>query len=388
MSDITFVSPRYGADVVGGAEAAFRSLATRLSADGLDVTVLTTRAHSYITWENHFGEGSTVEDGVLVHRFNVDRPTTSLKALSGRLLGGKKRFSVREKLDWSDQIEPKSTALLDAVAEVNTGVLAFTPYLYWPTVRGVSVAKVATILHAAAQPEAQLMLPQYRQVFSRATALAHYTRSEQATVFSLFSDTRTKPQVVLGLPVEPPVCVASPEVVRQDFGLSDEPFALYLGRVANTKGVQELVSSFANVRGQGGKLVLAGPVIDKVPPTPGVICTGAVSEEQKYGLLAAAHVLVNPSCYESFSLVVIEAWLMGTAVLVNGWCGATREHCETSGGGYWYRNEAEFSHTYKRLMADAALRSQLAQAGKQYATSQFSWPTVRRRYQALLGRLV
>ncbi len=387
MSDITFVSPRYGADVVGGAEAAFRSLATRLSADGLDVTVLTTRAHSYITWENHFGEGSTVEDGVLVHRFSVDRPTNSLTALAEKLLAGKKRHYVNEQMEWIDQIGPKSTALLEAITQVQTGVLAFTPYLYWPTVRGVAVAKVATILHAAAQPEAQILLPQYRQVFSSATALAHYTRSEQATVFSLFSNTRTKPQVVLGLPVEPPNRVAHAEVVRQDFGLFDEPFAIYLGRVTNTKGVQQLVSSFANVRGQRGKLVLVGPVIDKVPPTRGVICTGAVTEEQKYGLLAAADILVNPSRYESFSLVLIEAWLMGTAVLVNGWCGATREHCELSGGGFWYRNEVEFESTFKTLMSDAALRSQLAQAGKQYATSQFSWPAVHRRYQALLARI-
>ena len=38
---ITFVTPRYGADVFGGAEQAARAYATRLAAEGWTVRVLT-----------------------------------------------------------------------------------------------------------------------------------------------------------------------------------------------------------------------------------------------------------------------------------------------------------------------------------------------------------
>ena len=44
-------------------------------------------------------------------------------------------------------------------------------------------------------------------------------------------------------------------------------------------------------------------------------------------------VMVNPSAYESFSLVLLEAWTLGIPVLVNASCAATMEHCRASGGG-------------------------------------------------------
>ena len=54
-------------------------------------------------------------------------------------------------------------------------------------------------------------------------------------------------------------------------------------------------------------------------------------QEHKFGLLAAADALINPSPHESFSIVVIEAMLVGTPVLVNGRCPPLRGHCENSG---------------------------------------------------------
>ncbi|MCY4495596.1 MAG: glycosyltransferase family 4 protein, partial [Acidimicrobiaceae bacterium] len=117
----------------------------------------------------------------------------------------------------------------------------------------------------------------------------------------------------------------------------------------------------------------------------GVVCLGPVSEEHKFGLLAAADVLVNPSPLESFSLVVLEAWLAGTAVLVNGWCDPTRDHCVQSGGGLWYRNFLEFEVALNRLLDDTELRARLARAGKSYTTKYYSWPAVRRRYFSLLS---
>ena len=65
---ILFVVHRYGIEVRGGAEGACRELATRLAARGHDVTVLTTRALGYRTWEPHYASGEEVLDGVRVVR--------------------------------------------------------------------------------------------------------------------------------------------------------------------------------------------------------------------------------------------------------------------------------------------------------------------------------
>ena len=198
----------------------------------------------------------------------------------------------------------------------------------------------------------------------------------------------TKPQVVLGLPIEidaPCDAVAA----RAALGLGDEPFAVYLGRLDRGKGVHDLVERFGRFRARTGtgRLVLAGPVIEQPPDTPGVEVLGPVPAEHKYGLLAAADLLINPSPHESFSMVVPEAMLVGTPTLVNGWCEPMREHCENSHGGLWYTGLADFEVALERLLTDAALRDRLAQSGRSYVESMFSWDAVRTRYEGLLDRL-
>ncbi len=377
-------------DVVGGAESAVRALATRLAGDGYDIAVLTSRASSYMTWADCYPEGMTVEDGVSVFRFSVDRPRSpDFEALSERILTRVTEVDTAEGLAWIDHQGPTSKALIDAIAEVDSGVLAFTPYLYHPTVRGVAVAKTPTVLHAAAHPEPPLELSLFAEVFATVSAIAHYSRAEQDLVLSRFAATATTPQNVLGLPVEPPEFDIDPLAAREAFNLGAEPFVMYLGRVSRGKGANDLVTMFSVMRERrgNGKLVLTGPVVDEVSERDGIVCVGPVSEEHKFGLLAAADVLVNPSPLESFSLVVLEAWLAGTPVLVNGWCGPTRDHCAQSGGGLWYSDFVEFEVSMNRLLDDAELRSRLARAGQSYVERSFSWPAVRQRYQSLLSQI-
>ena len=111
-----------------------------------------------------------------------------------------------------------------------------------------------------------------------------------------------------------------------------------------------------------GDLALAfvGPVSDKAPDHPDIVVTGTVSEADKWDILAGAEVMVNPSAYESFSLVVLEAWTLGVPVLVNAACAATMEHCRRSGGGLWFDSYRSFEVTVDRLTGDRRLRSALA----------------------------
>ena len=70
---IAFVTPRYGTNVIGGAEAAARALAEHLVADlGHDVEVFTTCALEYTTWANELEPGTELVNGVSVHRFLSD----------------------------------------------------------------------------------------------------------------------------------------------------------------------------------------------------------------------------------------------------------------------------------------------------------------------------
>ncbi|MDG1365827.1 MAG: glycosyltransferase family 4 protein [Acidimicrobiales bacterium] len=385
---LTFVTPRYGADVLGGAEQGARSYAVRMVKDGWTVRVITSCALDIVTWEDHYEAGTTVEEGVEVTRCQVrQQRDTNLDALSARLFSGKP-VSEGDAYDWIDRQGPDSPDLLDAVEAVSDGVIAPYPYLYQPTVRGIQRAKVPTCLHAASHPEPPLSLPVFETVFGTADGLVHGSRAEQNLVLSRFPVAAEKPQVVLGLPIEIDAPCDADEA-RRALSLGDEPFAVYLGRLDRGKGVHDLVERFGRFRQRrgSGRLLLAGPVIDRPPETVGVEVLGPVPAEHKYGLLAAADVLINPSPHESFSMVVPEAMLVGTPVLINGWCEPMREHCENSAGGLWYTGVADFEVALEKLLKDSSLRARLGAGGSTYVQSMFSWDAVRTRYEALLERL-
>ena len=90
--------------------------------------------------------------------------------------------------------------------------------------------------------------------------------------------------------------------------------------------------------------------------------TGIVDEADKWDIVRDATVSVSPSALESFSLVVLEAWVERVPVVVNATCDPTREHCERSGGGLWFGSYREFESVLDRLLADPALRRQAGRA--------------------------
>ena len=101
-----------------------------------------------------------------------------------------------------------------------------------------------------------------------------------------------------------------------------------------------------------------------------------------------ALVSISPSALESFSLVVVEAWVDRVPVLVNGSCGATREHCERSGGGLWFTSFPEFEASLHRLVADAGLRAVLGTRGRDFVDTHFRWPVLVARYDTFLYSVV
>jgi glycosyltransferase involved in cell wall biosynthesis len=390
MTDaITFVTPRYGADVLGGAEGGARELATRLAAEGCDVSVISSCASSLLTWADVYPAGESVDDGVRVTRCSVDHPRApDFDSLSDRILPAASSATRAEMNDWIDQQGPTSSTLIDAVRAVDTGVMIFYPYLYHPTVQGIPVSRVPSILYPAAHRELPFNLPVFDEVFGGVDGFAFHSQAEQQLVHERFPSTVSTAQALVGLPVEL-TSRPDPEAARQALGLGDEPFVLCLGRVDRGKGTHDLVERFARFRSARGKgrLVLAGPISEAPPTADGVLCLGPIPNEHKHGLMAAADVVINPSFYESFSIVVLEAWLSHTPVLVNGWSPPLVEHCRNSGGGIFYTGTADFDIALGRLLDEPDTRQALAAAGHAYVSQRFSWPAVRTRLDGLTSRV-
>jgi glycosyltransferase involved in cell wall biosynthesis len=135
-------------------------------------------------------------------------------------------------------------------------------------------------------------------------------------------------------------------------------------------------------------LVLAGHQVLDIPAHPKIRYVGYVSDAEKAAMLAGASVVVMPSVLESLSILVLEAWALGTPVLVNARCRVLEGQCRRSRGGLYYRDLAEFAAMLKLLMARPDLRRDLGAAGRAYVGAEYSWDIAATRTQSLLERLV
>ncbi len=386
LERFAFVTPRYGPEVVGGAELGARLLAEHLVADcGIQVEVFTTCALEASTWADHFPAGESDINGVRVHRFQSESGRyEDFDAWGTELLRFPERASSAQATEWIKRQGPYCPDAVEAAIASSAQLIGYYPYLYYPTVEGITRDPRRAILHAAAHAEQPIRLPVFREVFESVAGLWMHSDDEQQLVSSLFR-TAHIPQAVMGLGVS--LGSGDPAQARSEVGLGDEPFVLCLGRVDAGKGTSSLASYFAAYKRRNSgplKLVIAGPVLDQPISHPDILVPGRISESAKWGLLGAAEVLISPSANESFSLVLMESWTEGVPVLVNGRGAVTTGHARSSKGGLWYDDFAHFEVALSRLLGDGALRAELGRNGRAYVESRFSWPALMRRYVEFL----
>lgn len=380
---VAYVVPRYGTEVLGGAEYGARMLAERLvSMLGWEVEVLTTCALDAGTWADEYPPGEVDVNGVRVRRFaSVAGRDPGFEAFSRTVLPRPEAADHDTSERWIHLQGPVCPDVVDAARHSDADLVVFYPYLYYPTVHGVRAVGDRAVMHPAAHDEPPLRLPIFRDVFAATRAFVFQTYGERRLAEMLFPIGH-RPQVVMGLGVEEG---AAAPVER------DRPFLLCLGRVDDGKGSGMLARYFAEYKARRPgplSLVFAGPVVQQPPAHPDIDVLGPVDDDVKWGLLRSATTLVSPSYFEAFSIVLMEAWTARTPVLVNGHCLATREHCERSGGGLWFEGYAEFEAAVDRLVGDEAARQALAGAGGRYVEENFRWPVIIDRYRGFLQRLL
>jgi glycosyltransferase involved in cell wall biosynthesis len=103
---------------------------------------------------------------------------------------------------------------------------------------------------------------------------------------------------------------------------------------------------------------------------------------------AAAAAVVQPSTNESFSRVLMEAWLASTPVIANAGGEVLAWHCERSGGGLTYANDQEFLECLRFVAEAPDAAAALAAAGRAYVLSNYTWPLVLDRMEASLDAFV
>jgi glycosyltransferase involved in cell wall biosynthesis len=388
---ISYVVPRYGTEIRGGAETGARMLAEHLVADrGWDVEVLTTCAVDAITWFDEFPPGTSDINGVTVRRMESEAGRDdSFHPLWGSLRAAPERAGSEDMQRLIDLQGPRSPALLHAVESSDADVIVFYPYLYYPTVRGLPLVRERAVMHPAAHEEPFLHLPVFDELFASCRGFVFQTRSERALVERRF-DVASARQVLMGLGVEEPDAEeagADPATARTRFGLGDDPFLLCIGRVDEEKGTGVLwrwFRAYKDFHPGALRLVFVGQVVDAPEPAHDVIVTGMIEETAKWALLRGARAVVAPSPHEAFSITAIEALSAGAPIVVNGLCGPTVEHCKVSGAGMWFDDFADFEAVLVRITGDDALHATMAGNGRRYVDANFRWPVILERYCGFL----
>ncbi len=384
------VVPRYGVDVVGGTEHWLRMLCEHLvSMRHWEVEVFTTCATSAATWADELPPGDSELGGVSVHRhLSVSGRDPRYAELNALIRDDPGRVPNDVARRFVELVGPVCPAVLDQAASSDCDLIALSPYLFWPSVVGAPRLGRRVIFHGAAHDEPELHLPIMREVFLAVGGFAFNSYAERALVERMFPIAHL-PAGVIGNSVAEGE--GDPATARRAIGLEpDEPFVLCLGRVERDKGAHALAALWRHYRRRRPdvpRLVLLGPVHEELVGDDDVIVAGRLPETVKWGALRGCEFLIAPSAWESFSLVVLEAWLAGRPVVVNGHCDATVEHCRRSGGGLWFSDLVEFEVITDRLLADEGLRADLARRGGAYARRQFSWSAVVDRYVALAHRI-
>jgi glycosyltransferase involved in cell wall biosynthesis len=382
---LSFVTPRYGEEIVGGAEHAVMMLAENCALYGnVEVDILTTVAGDERTWTPQYKAGTTNVHNINVHRFAnepIDRHAFDDWARS--LLEQPQRVTSSQFDQWLIRQGPYSPDLLDAIENCESDALVFHPMLSSPTSHGVFRARKPVVLHPALHDEPLSYMPGYADVLHRADLLAFSMRSEQNLARRLYGGLSNR-QSVIGFGIDVPPGMATDANTREKYGIGDCNYAIVIGRVDPGKGADLCFEFFREMKKhiKGiDMLVFVGPQSSStsVVASNDVILTGAVSEDDKWALLRSARCLISPSVTESFSLVVLEAMKCGVPVVVNGLCGPTCEHIDRSAGAT-FTNIAEFVAAVSLCSQDSVMRDEIITIAKEYVDTYYSWETLIPRY--------
>ncbi|MEG0910712.1 MAG: glycosyltransferase family 4 protein [Ruthenibacterium sp.] len=385
MKKIAFVAPWYSEVFSGGAEMAMHAIISQCTARGAEIEVLTTCVESFTAdWSvNAMPAGESRMAGILVRRFPVyQRDADAFSNVNAKLMAGKKVSRADECVFLSEMIN--SDALCDFIAAHRTeyGLFVFIPYMFGVNYFGIKAAGDRAFLIPCLHDESYAYFDCFKTRFNELSGMAFLAKPESELAQRLYGLANV-PTKVLGLGLDM-AFTSDAARFRAKFQL-DAPFILYAGRKDKGKNVHILLADFARYKSETEtnlKLVLLGggqlPVPESVRDD--VIDLGFVDAQDKYDAYAAAEFLCQPSANESFSIVIMESWLCGRPILVNGDCAVTTSFAKESNGGLYYHNYEEFAGAVRYLTQHTDVATEMGQMGNAYVRTHFNWDTVAENY--------
>ena len=385
---LAVVVQRYGADISGGAELHARYIAERLARHA-DVAVLTTCARDYVSWDNELPAGDDEVHGIPVRRFPVSRRRDAHTFGHRSVRVFERHHSIAEELAWLDSEGPTSPALINYIRKhaESYDYFIFFSYRYYHAYHGLRAVPRRAVLVPTAERDPVVGLTIFGPVFRGVRAIM-YNSFEERALINAVSHNGDVPSVVVGVGSNIPKHT-DPARFRQKFDIQN-PFVVYVGRIDENKGCQELFDYFLRYATHVSRplsLVLIGNSILPAPAHPRIHHLGYTSDEDKFDAIAAANALVMSSHYESLSMVALEAWALGRPVLANGRCDVLKGQCIRSNAGLFYESYEEFAETLHTLETNRLLNAALGRNGRSYFKRHYAWPVIERKYMEILNHL-
>ena len=185
---------------------------------------------------------------------------------------------------------------------------------------------------------------------------------------------------------------------RSKFGLPDSPFVLFLGRLAPIKGPDLLLEAYLGLAAAypDMHLVFAGPdggMLDSLRTrttnagfSNRIHFIGAVSGADKSRAYHAATLLAIPSRQEAMSIVVLEAGICGTPVLITDRCGF--DEIVDAGGGRVVNASAEgLQAGLAEMLSTREKLPAMGSALRLFTQENYLWTSIVEQYVALFERL-
>lgn len=371
---VAVVSPRFGLGFAGGAEHSLATMATHLRQAGWQVEVFTTCNEHAHCWRNTLPPGVTQWDGLTIRRFPIDavnaerfeRACEQIRQRRGEVAASVEADYLANGLG--------STALVEELQARNQEFAAILvgPYLFRLTWQVAQALPRQTLVVPCFHDEPYARLPSLRQVFSHAAGMLFHTPIEQDFAQEVIGVNQPR-SLVIGTVLP---AMSGTGVAARGRARVGSPYLIYCGRWSAEKGCDRLLACLHQVqREQPGRwrlVVLGGGT--NVPREPWLINLGFVDEASKRDLLAGAHALVHGSLNESLSLVVLEAWAEGVPVLVPRHSAVLRWQVERSGGGWCFRDAAEFSQLLTGPVLEESERQRRGSAGHALVEQEYRQP--------------
>ncbi len=364
---IAVVSFRFGPDIVGGAETSLGTLAQALQHAGHQIEVFTTCTKSESNWKNELAAGPTTLAGLAVHRFPVDphdhaahgETVRTILEADGRVPPDMEERYLRQSIH--------SSALLDELRKGEFDAIITGPYLFGLTAEIVREFSGKTLLVPCFHDEALARLALWPRIYSNVGGILFHSVEEQAYAQAQLGVNHPNTAVIGTCLPAADQCASSPPAFPR-------PYVVYCGRYSEQKNVPLLLEWAQRYHAQHpGALdfVFMGQGEIQFPAEPWLRNLGRVAEDVKRAVLAGAEALIQLSRQESLSLVALEAWREGTAVIVHRDCAVLVGQVERSQGGAAVADYETFAGTLDDLLANESTWRQRGLNGRTYVETNY-----------------